>query len=58
MRGNGAIFNMNNAYLGRRHTCSAIGPDTWLIQATAPLNMARRYNALDCSGNRFGTRAN
>jgi hypothetical protein len=46
MRGNGAIFNMNNAYLGRRHTCSAIGPDTWLIQATAPLNMARRYNAL------------
>jgi hypothetical protein len=37
---------MNNAYLGRRHACVPLGPDTWLIQATAPLNMARRYNAL------------
>jgi lauroyl/myristoyl acyltransferase len=46
MRGNGAIFHMNNAYLGRRHACVPLGPDTWLIQATAPLNMARRYNAL------------
>jgi lauroyl/myristoyl acyltransferase len=46
MRNKKPILSMNNAFLGRRHACSPIGNDMHLIQATAPLNMARRYNAL------------
>lgn len=46
MRGNKAVFSMNNAFLGRRHTCTPISDELCFIQATAPLNMARKYNAL------------
>ena len=46
LHGNKAVFNMNNAYLGRRHACTPLGDDLFLVQATAPMNMARRHNAL------------
>lgn len=46
MRTNKAMLSMNNAFLGRRHTCTPISNELHFVQATAPLNMARKYNAL------------
>jgi hypothetical protein len=45
MRNGKSVFSMNNAFLGRRHSCTPLGEDLFLVQATAPMNMAYRYNA-------------
>lgn len=33
----------NNAYIGRRFACVPISPDIYFVQATAPINIAYRY---------------
>ncbi len=45
LRENRAILSMNNAFLGRRHACTPIDGEWHLVQAVAPLNMARCHGA-------------
>lgn len=45
-RNNGSLYLNNNAFIGRRFACTRIGNGACLVQSAAPLNMARRYNAL------------
>ena len=45
-RNRAALFLNNNAFIGRRFACTRIGNGASLVQSAAPLNMARRYNAL------------
>lgn len=39
------VFMNNNAFIGRRFACTRINQKLCFVQATAPLNMVRRYKA-------------
>ncbi len=44
-RSDTAVFMNNNAFIGRRFACTTLGGHLCFVQATAPLTMARLYNA-------------
>jgi hypothetical protein len=52
MRGNGAIFHMNNAYLGRRHTCVPPWPGHLADTGDSAAQHGETVQCTDCSRNR------